>query len=91
VTGSRPVIWSELADAGLRRLVPDASLQSARSAIALRLSLGRQTPRKRLTAAPGRDLFVCVIYAGLHLRIVFEDGDTIIILAVGRQEPPDDD
>jgi hypothetical protein len=75
--------WTELAETGLKRAIPAERVDSARSAIDLKIMLGAASLRR----LPGfaRDIYVFALFAGNTLRIVIEKGEAITVWHIGIQ------
>lgn len=78
--------WNDLAISGLRRALPSDRVESARSAIDLKLMFGSAQLRRHPSFE--RHIHVFTLFAGETLRIVVETTDPMIVWHVGIQPDP---
>jgi hypothetical protein len=80
-----PIRWSEMALAGLERLIAPERVPAARKAIDLKLGFAGGSGLRRLTVFGDRPIYVFTLFAGVVLRIVVEIGEDAVVWHVGRQ------
>jgi hypothetical protein len=78
--------FSELAEAYLKRIFPDATKRDAvRRALALHLSVNPNLVMRDASGISARRLFVTTLFAGKSLHVLFEKGAKVTIWAIGEQ------
>jgi hypothetical protein len=77
--------FSDLAEAGLRNVLPDPEIRAAfQAAVAWKLSRDPGFQSRPCDAFPTRPLRVARLFAGADRRILYEVGTTVVVWSVGR-------
>lgn len=81
----REVRFSELAEVGLRRMLPNEDHASAvRRWISIRVQTRPDHLTRRSEAFPGRVIYISRVFVSVDIRYMFEEGDMIHVWAIGR-------
>ncbi len=75
--------WTDLANSGLKHAIPAERVESARSAIDLKIMFGAAGLRRLPNFS--KEIYVFTLFAGKTLRIVIEKGEATTVWHVGVQ------